>query len=67
MLDRGLKNFNYKYPKIGLKGLGLNGMRFLIVASFYKYGGYYTTFPHKGANTVMSNLFNNEKSYQNII
>lgn len=58
--DNGIRRLCLKLPFVGIRWLGLNGVRAAIVGLFYMSGGFLSTFPHKGSNTHLSSMQSND-------
>ena len=49
-----------RLPFVGIRWLGLNGVRAATVGVCYMTGGFISVFPHKGSNTHMSGMQSND-------
>jgi len=58
--DGGIQRFCVRNPWLGIRVLGLNGVRLGIVLGSYMVGGFTFVFPHKGSNSHVSDLTNND-------
>jgi len=58
--DNGIKRLCLKLPFVGIRWLGLNGVRAATVGVCYMTGGFISVFPHKGSNTHMSGMQSND-------